>query len=57
MNKKPDDIVAEKIAEKLLEKKLLSKNETEEWVKKLSSGDISSEGWNLLSDLKTKKEE
>lgn len=55
MNKKPDSIVAEKIVEKLLEKQLISKNKKDEWIKKLSFGDASSEDWNLLSDFHTKE--
>ena len=57
MNKKPDDIVAEKIIEKLLKEELLFENEKEKWMEKLSSENIIPEDWNLLSDFHIKKEE
>ena len=57
MNNKPDNIVAKKIIEKLLTSKLLSENTKEEWVKKLSLGEISSEDWNLLAGLYCKNKE
>ena len=57
MNKKPDQIVAEKIINQLAEKRLLSEEKKGKWLKKLSSGAVSSEDWNLLADFYIKEEE
>ena len=56
MNKKPDNIVAEKIVKKLLEKQFLSEDKKEEWVKKLSSENVLYEDWNLLAEFYVKKD-
>ena len=55
--KKPDDIVAEQIINQLMEKKLLSEEKREEWLRKLSSGTSSSEDWNFLANLYAKTKE
>ena len=51
MNKKPEEIVAEKIIKNLIEKQLLPEEKKEKWIKKLSSEEIYPEDWNLLADF------
>ena len=57
MNKKPDQIVAEKIISQLLEKQLLSKERKEEWMQKLSSESASDSDWSLLADFYIREKE
>jgi hypothetical protein len=51
MTKRPDEIVAEKIVEKLQKNNLIPENRITEFTRKLSSGNLSIEDWKLLAEL------
>ena len=50
MNTKPDQIVAEKILTQLVEKRFLSEDKKNEWIKRLSLGKANIEDWSFLAD-------
>ena len=56
MNKKPDQIVAEKIISRLTENNLIPEDKKKEWMKRLSFETASYMEWNLLADFYIKKD-
>jgi len=51
MTKRPDEIVAEKIAEEIQRNNLIPENKITEFTRKLSNGSLSIEDWKLLAEL------
>ena len=56
MTKRPDEIVAENIANKFKTIKLLQDDKVADFVRKLSNGTLSTEDWKLMAELTVEKE-